>query len=184
MRNSPFSVLKFLPSLEASDYLNSSLMSSLCRFMTLQSSINPSKLWFLHLLKDTIVAYTVCVSPKQIIIIIILDDLWNISSALRNPFACLYLKGSGSHLYFLRGTSEVTQLYPSLCDPMDCSLPGFSIHGIFQARVLEWGAIAFSAPQPCTDAKGSQVSCHFHFLLLMKSLLSFSLRFIQKTISE
>ena len=34
------------------------------------------------------------------------------------------------------------------------------------------------------DAKGSQVSCHFHFLLLMKSLLSFSLRFIQKTISE
>ena len=31
-----------------------------------------------------------------------------------------------------------------LCDPMDCSLPGSSIHGIFQARVLEWGAIAFS----------------------------------------
>ena len=31
-----------------------------------------------------------------------------------------------------------------LCDPMDCSLPGFSVHGIFQARVLEWGAIAFS----------------------------------------
>ena len=32
----------------------------------------------------------------------------------------------------------------TLCDPMDCSLPGSSIHGIFQARVLEWGAIAFS----------------------------------------
>ena len=40
--------------------------------------------------------------------------------------------------------SEVTQLCPTLCDPIDCSLPGSSIHGIFQARVLEWGAIAFS----------------------------------------
>ena len=40
--------------------------------------------------------------------------------------------------------SEVTQACPTLCDPMDCSLPGSSIHGIFQARVLEWRAIAFS----------------------------------------
>ena len=40
--------------------------------------------------------------------------------------------------------SEVAQLYPTLSDPMDCSLPGSSNHGIFQARVLEWGAIAFS----------------------------------------
>ena len=39
---------------------------------------------------------------------------------------------------------EVAQSCPILCDPMDCSLPGSSIHGIFQARVLEWGAIAFS----------------------------------------
>ena len=40
--------------------------------------------------------------------------------------------------------SEVTQSCPTLSDPMDCSLPGSSIHGIFQARVLEWGATAFS----------------------------------------
>ena len=40
--------------------------------------------------------------------------------------------------------SEVAQLYPTFCNPMDCSLPGSSVHGIFQARVLEWGAIAFS----------------------------------------
>ena len=40
--------------------------------------------------------------------------------------------------------SEVTQSCPTLSDPMDCSLPGSSIHGIFQAGVLEWGAIAFS----------------------------------------
>ena len=40
--------------------------------------------------------------------------------------------------------SEVTQSCLTLRDPMDCSLPGSSVHGIFQARVLEWGAIAFS----------------------------------------
>ena len=40
--------------------------------------------------------------------------------------------------------SEVAQPCPTLSDPMDCSLPGSSAHGIFQARVLEWGAIAFS----------------------------------------
>ena len=40
--------------------------------------------------------------------------------------------------------SEVAQSCPTLSDPMDCSLPGSSVHGIFQARVLEWGSIAFS----------------------------------------
>ena len=40
--------------------------------------------------------------------------------------------------------SEVAQSCPTLCNPMDCSLPGSSIHGIFQARVLEWVAISFS----------------------------------------
>ena len=44
----------------------------------------------------------------------------------------------------VKSESEVTQLCPTLSDPMDCSLPGSSIHGIFQARVLEWVAIAFS----------------------------------------
>ena len=40
--------------------------------------------------------------------------------------------------------SEVAQSCLTFSDPMDCSLPGSSVHGIFQARVLEWGAIAFS----------------------------------------
>ena len=40
--------------------------------------------------------------------------------------------------------SEVDQSCPTLSNPMDCSLPGSSVHGIFQARVLEWGAIVFS----------------------------------------
>ena len=39
---------------------------------------------------------------------------------------------------------EVAQSCPTLCDPMDCSLPGFSIHGILQARILEWVTISFS----------------------------------------
>ena len=44
----------------------------------------------------------------------------------------------------VKSESEVTQSCLTLNDPMDCSLPGSSIHGIFQAKVLEWGAIAFS----------------------------------------
>ena len=44
----------------------------------------------------------------------------------------------------VKSESEVAQSCPTLSDPMDRSLPGSSIHGIFQARVLEWGAIAFS----------------------------------------
>ena len=44
----------------------------------------------------------------------------------------------------VKSESEVTQSCLTLSDPMDCSLPGPSVHGIFQARVLEWGAIAFS----------------------------------------
>ena len=41
--------------------------------------------------------------------------------------------------------SEVAQPCLTICDPMDCSLPGSSVHGIFQARVLEWIAISFSS---------------------------------------
>ena len=59
--------------------------------------------------------------------------------------------GVGCHclLQYMKGKSEseVSQSCPTLSDPMDCSLPVSFIHGIFQARVLEWGAIAFSAPR-------------------------------------
>ena len=60
-------------------------------------------------------------------------------------------KNTGVGCHFLlqcvkvKSESEVSQSCPTLSDPMDCSLPGSSVHGIFQARVLEWGAIAFSA---------------------------------------
>ena len=56
--------------------------------------------------------------------------------------------GVGCHLLLqcmkVKSESEVTQLYPTLCNPMDCSLPGSSAHRIFQTRVLEWLATAFS----------------------------------------
>ena len=60
-------------------------------------------------------------------------------------------KNTGVGCHFLlqcmkvKSEREVAQLCPTFSDPMDCSLPGSSIHGMFQARVLEWGAIAFSA---------------------------------------
>ena len=62
-------------------------------------------------------------------------------------------KNTGVGCHFLlqcmkvKSESEVSHSCLTLCDPMDCSRPGSSVHGIFQARVLEWGAIAFSAPQ-------------------------------------
>ena len=62
----------------------------------------------------------------------------------------------------VKSKSEVAQSYPTLSDPMDCSLPGSSVHGIFQARVLEWGAIAFSV-LPCyylLNAEHKKISGH------------------------
>ena len=72
------------------------------------------------------------------------------SSPPGSPVPGILGKNTGAGCHFLlqcmkvKSESEVTELCPTLSDPMDCSLPGSSIHGIFQARVLEWGAIAFS----------------------------------------
>ena len=73
-------------------------------------------------------------------------------------------KNTGVGFHFLlqcmkaKSESEVAQSCPTLSDPMDCSLPGSSIHGIFQARVLEWGAIAFSIVWPQVNRReGTQL---------------------------
>ena len=55
----------------------------------------------------------------------------------------------------VKSESEVAQSCLTLSDPMDCSLPGSSVHGIFQAGVLEWGAIAFSTK----DVREIQICC-------------------------
>ena len=63
----------------------------------------------------------------------------------------------------VKSESEVTQLCQTLRNPMDCNLPGSSAHGILQARVLEWGAIAFSALSP---------NCHIILTILFFSELA------------
>ena len=84
-------------------------------------------------------------------------------------------KSAGVGCHFLlqcmkvKSESEVALSCPTLSDPMDCSLPGSSIHGIFQARVLEWGAIAFKNKGTKTkqkDSKTKERNCWFCCLLL------------------
>ena len=76
-------------------------------------------------------------------------------------------KNTGVGCHFLlqcikvKSEREVVQSCLTLSDPMDCSLPGSSIHGIFQARVLQWAAIAFSGP------------CHYTACKQMLSFIAF-----------
>ena len=78
--------------------------------------------------------------------------------------------GVGCHFLLqcmkMKSQSEVAQSCPTLQDPMDCSPPGSSIHGIYQARVLEWGAIAFStlhhAPFCISTQKGKMTCPRSH----------------------
>ena len=73
-------------------------------------------------------------------------------------------KNTGVGCHFLlqcmkvKRESEVAQSCPILSDPMDCGPPGSSVHGIFQARVLEWGAIAFSEKAALPHAISSSLS--------------------------
>ena len=83
----------------------------------------------------------------------------------------------------VKSQSEVAQSCLTLSNPMDCSLPGSSVHGIFQARVLEWGAIAFSvftgqlaSNKEKTDAARTLyqlgwefTKCHSRYILLILS---------------
>ena len=73
--------------------------------------------------------------------------------------------GVGGHFLLqcrqIKSESEVAQSCPTLSDPMDCSPPGSSIHGIFQARVLEWGAIAFSDRNNASATKFKNNSLNF-----------------------
>ena len=80
-------------------------------------------------------------------------------------------KSTGVGCHFLlqcmkvKSASEAAQSCLTLCDPMDCSPPGSSIHGSFQARVLEWGAIAFSH----LHARSSKYSCWLIILFFSKA---------------
>ena len=67
-----------------------------------------------------------------------------LSSLSTSPLATALASVPVRHLPLLQKLSEVTQSCPTLCDPVDCTLPGSSVHGILQARILEWVAISFS----------------------------------------
>jgi len=71
--------------------------------------------------------------------------------------------GVGCHFFLqcmkVKSESEVAQSCPTLSDPMDCSLPGSFVHGIFQARVLEWGAIAFSDAKVWIQGRKNDMVC-------------------------
>ena len=70
------------------------------------------------------------------------------SPGKNNGVGCHFLL----HCMKVKSESEAAQSCPTLSDPTDYNLPGSSVHGIFQARVLEWGAIAFSVP-PCSQVQ-------------------------------
>ena len=83
--------------------------------------------------------------------------------------------GVGCHFFLqcmkVKSETEVTQSCPTPSDSMDCSLPGYSAHGIFQARVLEWGTIAFSDSKPRQHIKKQR---HHFFparVLMVKTML-------------
>ena len=86
-------------------------------------------------------------------------------------------KNTGVGCHFLlqcmkvESESEVAQSCPTLRDPMHCSLTGSPVHGIFQARVLEWAAIAFSMLFPYTCVKSNQVPIHLKWTKQWKSTL-------------
>ena len=71
----------------------------------------------------------------------------------------------------VKSESEVAQSCPTLSDRMDCSPPGSSVHGIFQARVLEWGAIAFSNIYIYIYIHKNTCGC-IYILLILISLIS------------
>ena len=96
-------------------------------------------------------------------------------------------KNTGVGCHFLlqcmkvKSESEVTQSCLTLLDPVDCSLPGSSIHGIFQARVLEWGAIAFSGKDGLVFGYlGSMLICDSLKILLRDISFSYVFRCLGK----
>ena len=90
-------------------------------------------------------------------------------------------KNTGVGCHFLlqcmkvRSESEVAQSCPTLSDPMDCSLPGSYVHGILQARVLEWGAIAFSGVHGLRVVNHTSFQDLKHLTVNLQSTFDFTL---------
>ena len=98
-------------------------------------------------------AEDICICSWKTMLLLLLSRFSHVRLCVPTRLPCPWDspgKNTGVGCHFLlpcmkvKSESEVTQSRRTLSDPMDCSLPGFAIHGIFQARELEWGAIAFS----------------------------------------
>ena len=95
--------------------------------------------------------------PSQSLLLLLLSRFSRVqlcATHRRQPTWVSPGKNTGVGCHFLlqcmkvKSESEVTQSCPTLSDPMDCNLPGSSVHGIFQARVLEWVAMPFPEDLP------------------------------------
>ena len=108
---------------------------------------------------------------------VVSDSVWSQPTRLPRPWDSPG-KNTRVGCYFLlqcmkvKSESEVTESGPTLSDPMDCSLPGSSIHGIFQAGVLEWGAIAFSVCEGGLTQKMRREALAQFWLLFLYILFS------------
>ena len=82
--------------------------------------------------------------------------------------------------------NEVTQSCPTLCHPMDCSLPGSSVHGIFQAIVLEWIAISFSrgTSQPRDRTRVSHIVDRHFTVWATREVIASKLKKLEKVKKE
>ena len=72
----------------------------------------------------------------------------------------------------VKSESEVTQSCPTLSDPMDCSLPGSSVHGIFQARVLEWGAILSGEKKKASLNRSHSIRFFLHNIIVVVDVVA------------
>ena len=89
----------------------------------------------------------------------------------------LCAKHCPEHLTYIE--VQVAQLCPTLCGPMDCSVPGSSVHGILQARILEWVAVPFSrgSSQPRDWIQVSCIACRFFTVWAAREALTYTERF-------
>ena len=109
----------------------------------------------IHIFSTAAEIYWPLLSKPILIVAWLNPDLKNLSSLFCLPKVTFALK-----------ESEIAQSYPTLCDPMDCSLPSSSVHGILQARILEWVAIPFSrgSSQPNEQTQVSHIEGRFFTL--------------------
>ena len=96
----------------------------------------------------------------------------------RYLFVYLAARGLSCSLWILVLSAKLLQLCPTLCNPMDCSLPGFSVHGILQARILEWAALPSSrgSSRPRDQTQVSCFACRFFTVWTTRELFILILR--------